>query len=244
MLDAATKYFQRMSGDDKRDFRFVQVSTDEVYGSCDAAASFCETSPHAPNSPYSASKAAGDHFARAWFHTFGLPTIVTHCSNNYGPYQHPEKFIPTVVRHALAGRSIPVYGTGENRRDWIHVDDHVTGLLAAAERGVPGERYNLGADEEMTNLALAHTICAQLDALRPRNDGAPHADLITFVTDRPGHDLRYAIDSRRALDALGWRPSRTFREGIAETVQWYLANPDWLANARGELGRLGLSGRA
>ena len=206
-------------------FRFVHVSTDEVYGSLGPEGRFCETSPYDPRSPYSASKAASDHLARAWFHTYGLPVVVTNCSNNYGPYHFPEKLIPVVILRALAGREIPVYGAGENVRDWLFVEDHAAALLLAASRGVPGDSYNIGAENELRNIDLVRKICALLDEMRPA--GAPHARLIRFVEDRPGHDARYAIDPAHARAVLGWRPQVGFDDGLARTVRWYLENEPW-----------------
>ena len=208
-------------------FRFLHVSTDEVFGSLGPAGHFSETTPYAPTSPYSATKAASDHLARAWHHTFGLPVVTTNCSNNYGPYQFPEKLVPVVILKALAGDPIPVYGTGANVRDWLYVDDHVRALVAAFERGTPGETYAVGGHNERTNLEVVQTICSVLDDLRP--DGAPHARHIAFVPDRPGHDARYAIDATKIGRELGWTPEETFESGMRHTVEWYLAHEVWCA---------------
>lgn len=240
LLDAARRYTAGLAGAERDAFRFVHVSTDEVYGTLGSTDLFTEETPYAPNSPYSASKAASDHLARAWHHTFGLPVVTTNCSNNYGPYQYPEKLIPVVILKALAGEPIPVYGTGENVRDWLYVQDHVEALQVAGERGVPGETYNIGGHNEKTNLAVVREICAVLDDLRP--DGAPHDRLITFVADRPGHDFRYAIDASKIERELGWRPTETFESGLRKTVQWYLENEAWCAAVRGgALERLGVT---
>jgi dTDP-glucose 4,6-dehydratase len=224
LLQAARSYWEakgRPAG-----FRFLHVSTDEVYGTLGATGLFTEDTAYAPNSPYSASKAASDHLVRAWGETFELPVVITNCSNNYGPYQFPEKLIPVVILNALAGRPIPVYGKGENIRDWLYVEDHADALLLALEKGELGRSYNIGGENEATNIDLVRKICAILDELRPSD--APYADQITFVTDRPGHDLRYAIDPTRVRKELGWRPSVTVDEGLRKTVEWYLANGDWL----------------
>ena len=224
LLQAARSYWEakgRPAG-----FRFLHVSTDEVYGTLGTTGLFTEDTAYAPNSPYSASKAASDHLVRAWGETFELPVVITNCSNNYGPYQFPEKLIPVVILNALAGRPIPVYGKGENIRDWLYVEDHADALLLALEKGELGRSYNIGGENEATNIDLVRKICAILDELRPSD--APYADQITFVTDRPGHDLRYAIDPTRVRKELGWRPSVTVDEGLRKTVEWYLANGDWL----------------
>jgi dTDP-glucose 4,6-dehydratase len=209
------------------DFRFVHVSTDEVFGSLELHdPAFSETNPYQPNSPYSASKAASDHFVRAWWHTFKLPTITTNCSNNYGPRQFPEKLIPLVIHNALRGEPLPVYGDGMQIRDWLHVSDHCAALRTVLARGVPGETYNIGGRSEMPNIEVVRAICAILDELRPR--GKPHADLIKHVTDRRGHDRRYAIDDTKIAAQLGWQPTIRFAEGIRRTVQWYLDHQDWV----------------
>ncbi|PIW30940.1 MAG: dTDP-glucose 4,6-dehydratase [Rhodobacterales bacterium CG15_BIG_FIL_POST_REV_8_21_14_020_59_13] len=239
MLDAALTHWRTLDEMERAGFRFIHVSTDEVYGTLgqdDPA--FTEDTPFAPNSPYAASKAGADHLARAWMETYGLPVVITNCSNNYGPFQHPEKLIPTVIRTALSGGDIPVYGIGENIRDWLYVTDHVEGLEAAADKGVPGRKYNFGGDAERTNIDLARTICRLLDAKRPAD--RPYEDQIRFVSDRPGHDLRYAVNSQRAQGELGWRPAVTLDSGLSETVDWYLAHPDWLSRDAAEIARLGL----
>lgn len=221
-------------------FRFHHVSTDEVYGSLDATGRFTEDTPYDPRSPYSASKAGSDHLVRAWAQTYGLPVLLTNCSNNYGPYHFPEKLIPVVILNALAGRPIPVYGTGDNVRDWLYVEDHADALLTVLTRGAPGRSYNIGGENEARNIDLVRTICAILDQKRP--GGAPHDRLIEFVQDRPGHDARYAIDPTRIRDELGWRPSVTLGQGLEKTVQWYLDNADWwqaLQNRQGVGLRLG-----
>ncbi|WP_036178434.1 dTDP-glucose 4,6-dehydratase [Palleronia rufa] len=224
LLEESRRYWE--AANRPAGFRFHHVSTDEVYGSLGATGQFTEDTPYAPNSPYSASKAASDHLVRAWGETYGLPVIVTNCSNNYGPYHFPEKLIPVVILKALAGAPIPVYGKGENVRDWLYVEDHADALLTVLARGTVGRSYNIGGENEVRNIDLVRMICAHLDRLRPR-DAGPHADLITFVTDRPGHDLRYAIDPSRIRDELGWRPGVTLEQGLERTVDWYLANQDW-----------------
>lgn len=223
LLEAARNYWQDLGK--PADFRFHHISTDEVYGSLGREGRFSETSPYCPNSPYSASKAASDHLVRAWGETYGFPILVTNCSNNYGPYHFPEKLIPVVILNALAGREIPVYGAGENIRDWLFVEDHARALLLVALTGKVGETYNIGGNAETTNLDLVRRICAILDRLQ--SDGAPHERLITFVADRPGHDLRYAIDASKIHRELGWQPTVTLDQGLAATVRWYLDNPDW-----------------
>ena len=242
MLQAARDWHAMLDGNARHAFRFIHVSTDEVYGSLgfdDPA--FVEDTPYAPNSPYAASKAGADHLARAWYETFDLPVIITNCSNNYGPFQHPEKLIPTVIRKALSGEDIPVYGRGENVRDWLYVEDHVAGLISAATQGKPGQKYNFGGNAERRNLDLVHTLCDVLDALKPNSGGTRYREQIKFVTDRPGHDLRYAVNANRAKAELKWVPTRTFEAGLAQTVQWYLSNSDWLSRDPAELERLGLS---
>ena len=225
MLEAARRYWESLEGPEWEEFRFVHVSTDEVYGSLGEEGQFREDTPFDPRSPYSASKASADHFAKAYHHTFDLPVIVTNCSNNYGPYQFPEKLIPLATLRAAAGEPIPVYGRGENVRDWLHVDDHVAALMAVLEGGRPGETYNIGGDSERTNLQLVKTICEALDELVPAE--RPYHQLITFVEDRPGHDLRYAIDAGKIRNELGWKPKRTFEAALRETVEWYLENREW-----------------
>ena len=242
LLDAARAYWKGLGPEDQNGFRFLHVSTDEVYGTLGADGLFTETTPYAPNSPYSASKAASDHLARAWHHTYGLPVVTTNCSNNYGPYQFPEKLLPVVILKAQAGEPIPVYGKGENVRDWLYVEDHVRALVAAFERGTPGETYNVGGHNEHTNLDVVKAVCALLDEFRPA--GAPHERLVTFVTDRPGHDLRYAIDAAKIARDLGWTPDETFETGLRKTVRWYLDHPEWVERVRKgtyRLERLGAS---
>ena len=223
LLEAARAYWQRAGNPDS--FRFHHISTDEVYGSLGAEGLFTEETPYAPNSPYSASKAASDHLVRAWGETYGLPILVTNCSNNYGPYQFPEKLIPVVMLNALAGKPIPIYGQGVNIRDWLFVEDHASALLLVATTGKPGETYNIGGNAELTNIDLVRALCKILDQVQP--EGAPYENLITFVADRPGHDLRYAIDANKIKDELGWEPSVTLEEGLRATVEWYLENRKW-----------------
>ena len=223
LLEAARAYWEGAGRPET--FRFHHVSTDEVFGSLGPSGAFAETTPYDPRSPYSASKAASDHLVMAWHHSFGLPVLLTNCSNNYGPYHFPEKLIPVVILNALHGRAIPVYGAGENVRDWLFVEDHADALLAVLARGAVGRSYNIGGESEARNIDLVRMICALLDARRP--GGAPHDRLIEFVADRPGHDLRYAIDPARIRGELGWRPSVRLEEGLARTVDWFLANEDW-----------------
>ncbi len=228
LLQAARAHHERLSGAARDRFRFLHVSTDEVFGSLSPSApAFTETTPYDPHSPYSASKAASDHFARAWRDTYGLPVLVTNCSNNYGPFQFPEKLIPVVILKALRGDPIPVYGQGENIRDWLYVGDHAEALLAVVSGGRPGETYNVGGDNERRNLDLVRLLCALLDELRPRADGRPYAEQIAFVADRPGHDLRYAIDASKIRRELGWRPRQDHVSGFRKTVAWYLENQAW-----------------
>ncbi len=241
ILQAALEQWNRLEVQRKSNFRLTHVSTDEVFGMLGDSGTFMETSRYAPNSPYAASKAAADHLARAWHHTYGLPVLVTNCSNNYGPYQHPEKFIPTIIRNALMGTPIPVYGKGGNVRDWLHVDDHVAGLLAASRKGVPGETYLLGGRSESTNIDLCRMICSGLDTYRPDPAGRPYADLMTFVSDRPGHDFRYAVNCSKAENVLGWSPSCTLQSGILRTIEWFLDNEWWFHRPEKELNRLGLA---
>ncbi len=223
MLEAARAYW--ISHDHPASFRFHHISTDEVFGSLGAEGQFTETTAYDPRSPYSASKAGSDHLVRAWHETYGLPVILTNCSNNYGPYHFPEKLVPVVILKALAGENIPVYGDGANVRDWLYVEDHADALLLALEKGQSGRSYNIGGENEVRNIDLVRTICAHMDQMNPA--GAPHDRLITFVPDRPGHDRRYAIDPTRIRDELGWRPSVTVEEGLRKTVAWYLENRDW-----------------
>lgn len=232
MLEAARAYWSALGEGEKVAFRFHHVSTDEVYGSLAAdEAPFTEENPHRPNSPYAASKAASDHFVRAWFHTYGLPVVVTNCSNNYGPYQFPEKLIPLTIVNALAGQPLPVYGDGENVRDWLYVGDHCRAIRTVLENGRSGETYNVGGRCEKTNIDIVRTVCALLDDMWP-GEGGSYARLISFVTDRPGHDRRYAIDASKIERELGWKPEETFETGIRKTVQWYLAHPKWVANVQ------------
>ncbi|MBE0613458.1 MAG: dTDP-glucose 4,6-dehydratase [Burkholderiales bacterium] len=226
LLEAARAYWGKLAGEAQRTFRFLQVSTDEVYGSLGAKdAPFSETTAYAPNSPYAASKASADHMVRAYHHTYGLPTLITNCSNNYGPYQFPEKLIPLVILNALAGKAIPVYGDGQNVRDWLYVDDHCSGIRRVLEAGQPGEVYNIGGNCEKANIDVVQTLCATLNELRPA--AKPYASLITHVKDRPGHDRRYAIDASKIRRELGWKHAQNFAGGIRSTVGWYLANADW-----------------
>lgn len=231
MLDTALDYWRGLTGAAKDAFRFVHVSTDEVYGSLGDEGLFKETTPYAPTSPYSSSKAAADHLALAWWHTYGLPVLVSNCSNNYGPYHFPEKLIPLMILNGLDRRSLPVYGDGANIRDWLFVDDHARALRTILETGRPGEKYNVGGRNERTNLQVVHTICDLLDELAPNAEGS-HRDLITYVADRPGHDRRYAIDATKLETELGWRARETFETGIRKTVEWYLARADWWAPLR------------
>jgi dTDP-glucose 4,6-dehydratase len=225
LLEAAKYYYASLAPEVQSRFRFVHVSTDEVYGSLGPTGRFREDTPYQPNSPYSASKAASDHLAHAWHKTYGLPVIVSNCSNNYGPYQFPEKLIPLTILNAVEGKSVSVYGNGLNVRDWLHVDDHARGLIMLLERGRPGEKYNFGGDSERTNLAVVELICDTLDRILP--DRRSRRSLIRFVTDRPGHDLRYAIDSSKARCELSWSPRESFESGLERTVRWYLDNPSW-----------------
>ena len=227
MLDTALAYWRGLSGKAQKEFRFLHVSTDEVYGTLGSDGMFTEDSQYRPNSPYAASKAAADHFARAWQQTYGLPVVVTNCSNNYGPYQFPEKMIPTMVLAAMEGGKLPVYGNGCNVRDWLHVEDHAEALYRVLTKGTPGEVYNIGGDNERQNLEVVEAICTALDQLLPESAHKPHGALIEFVSDRPGHDYRYAIDGSKLENELGWSAQRIFEDGLAETVRWYLENRDW-----------------
>ena len=241
MLEAARAYWVAEGRPER--FRFHHISTDEVYGTLGDEGQFTEDTPYAPNSPYSASKAASDHLVRAWFETYGLPMVMTNCSNNYGPFHFPEKLIPVVILNALGGRPIPVYGTGENVRDWLYVEDHADALLTVLQKGETGRSYNIGGENEARNIDLVRMICAILDDKRPA--AVSYADQITFVSDRPGHDLRYAIDPARIAGELGWRPSVTLQQGVEKTVQWYLDNEDWwraLQSRHGVGERLGKTG--
>jgi dTDP-glucose 4,6-dehydratase len=228
LLEAVRGYWAALPEVEKAAFRFLHVSTDEVYGSLSTDdPPFAETNPFEPNSPYSASKAASDHLVRSWHHTYGLPVLTTNCSNNYGPYQFPEKLIPLIIHNALNGKPLPIYGDGMNVRDWLYVSDHCTAIRRVIEAGVPGETYNIGGWNEKPNLEIVHTLCALLDQFRPDPAG-PHTRLITYVKDRPGHDRRYAIDAQKIERELGWRPAETFESGIKKTVAWYLDNPAWV----------------
>ena len=245
MLEAARRHYERLSPERRARFRFHHVSTDEVFGTLGDEGFFTETTPYAPNSPYSASKASSDMLVRAWHHTFGLPVVTSNCSNNYGPYQFPEKLIPVVILAALEGRPIPVYGAGANIRDWLFIEDHARALVTIIERGIPGETYNVGGRNEAKNIDLVRLLCRTLDGLVTRQ--GTHEELITFVSDRPGHDLRYAIDAGKIERELGWQPSVTLEEGIAQTVAWYLGNREWCGaiKARGFAGeRIGLDAKA
>jgi dTDP-glucose 4,6-dehydratase len=244
LLDAATAYWRGLDDAGRAAFRFHHISTDEVFGSLGDDGLFTETTAYDPRSPYSASKASSDHLVRAWHHTHGLPVVVTNCSNNYGPYHFPEKLIPLVILKAISGQPLPVYGDGSNVRDWLHVEDHARALRLVVDRGVPGETYCVGGNSERTNLQVVHAICDELDKARPRADGKSYREQITFVTDRPGHDFRYAIDTAKIGRELGWSPKESFETGIAGTVRWYLDNEAWWqaihdGSYRGE--RLGLS---
>jgi dTDP-glucose 4,6-dehydratase len=227
LLQQALGYWRSLDEPARSAFRFHHISTDEVFGSLGDEGHFLETTPYDPRSPYSASKASSDHLVRAWGHTYGLPVLVTNCSNNYGPCQFPEKLIPLIIIRALAGEPLPVYGDGSHVRDWLYVEDHVMALRAAFERGIPGETYNVGGNAERRNIEVVEAICAQLDQLRPRADGQSYATQIAFVADRPGHDQRYAIDAAKIRRELGWTPKMTFETGIAATVAWYLDRGDW-----------------
>ncbi len=229
LLEVVSGHWMKMPTESKAEFRFLHVSTDEVYGTLgpdDPA--FMESTPYQPNSPYSASKAASDHLVRAWHHTYGLPVLTTNCSNNYGPYHFPEKLIPLVIHNALAGKPLPIYGDGRQVRDWLYVEDHCRAINCVLEAGRAGETYNIGGSSEMTNLEVVGTICAILDELEPRSDGKPYVEQIKFVRDRPGHDRRYAIDARKIESELGWRPRESFGSGIRRTVEWYLTNRIWV----------------
>ena len=229
LLEATRDYWRGLEGDAANAFRFLHVSTDEVYGSLGATGLFTETTPYAPNSPYSASKAASDHLVRAFHHPYGLPVLTTNCSNNYGPFQFPEKLIPLVIQKALAGEPLPVYGDGMNVRDWLFVEDHCSAIRRVLDKGRIGETYNVGGNSERTNIVVVKTICAILDDVAPLANGKPHESLITFVRDRPGHDRRYAIDAGKLKDELGWTPEHTFESGIRATVQWYLDHGPWIS---------------
>jgi dTDP-glucose 4,6-dehydratase len=240
MLQAALAYWNHLRPKESARFRFIHVSTDEVYGSLGDRGFFTEVTAYRPNSPYSASKAGSDHLARAWHVTYGLPTIISNCSNNYGPFQNREKLIPTIIRKALLNQAIPIYGRGRNVRDWLFVDDHIAALVALYEKGQAGCSYNIGGLNEVSNIDLATAICALLDARRPRSDGQCYAEQIQFVTDRPGHDHRYAIDPTKATRELGWRPRESLESGLSKTVGWYLDHLDWTMGSTSAEDRLGL----
>ena len=243
LLETARQYFGELDDDERQRFRFVDVSTDEVYGSLTSGA-FTERSPFAPRSPYSASKAGADHFADAYFHTYGLPVMITHASNNYGPFQFPEKLLPLALSKAMAGERVPLYGDGSNVRDWLHVDDHADALMAVAERGRPGETYLIGGGNELSNREVLDALLSTLNRLAPGS--GDYRDLITLVPDRPGHDFRYAVDSSKITDELGWQPGVAFAKGLEETVRWYLTNQEWIQGViagRYELQRLGTAAR-
>lgn len=247
LLEAARRFWRQLPKDKQADFRFLHVSTDEVYGSLGASGKFTETTPYSPNSPYSASKAGSDHLVRAYFHTYGMPVLTTNCSNNYGPYQFPEKLIPLIIQNAIAGKPLPVYGKGSNIRDWLYVEDHCRAIELVLEKGTPGEVYNIGGNNEKTNLQVVETLCELVDELLPDSSHRPHKGLIKFVADRPGHDLRYAIDATKIRNELGFVPLETFETGLRKTVQWYLDHQNWASRVmdgsyRGE--RLGLSDKA
>lgn len=247
LLEASRKYWTALAPADKERFRFHHISTDEVYGSLGDTGLFTEETPYEPSSPYSASKASSDHLVRAWNHTYGLPVLVTNCSNNYGPYQFPEKLIPLIIQNALAGKPLPIYGKGDNVRDWLYVEDHASALVTVLQKGAVGETYNIGGCSERTNLQVVHAICGLLDELMPHSFFLPHASLITFVKDRPGHDQRYAIDASKICRDLGWQPQESFETGLRKTVKWYLENAAWCRRATqgryaGE--RLGLTSKA
>jgi dTDP-glucose 4,6-dehydratase len=229
LLESVRAYYEKLDADKKDTFRFLHVSTDEVYGTLDQSdPPFTETNPYEPNSPYAASKAASDHLVRAWFHTYGLPVLTTNCSNNYGPYQFPEKLIPLVIHNALKNKPLPVYGDGKQIRDWLYVKDHCEAIRVVLERGRLGETYNIGGNNEKTNISVVETICRILDQLQPRADQKSYSEQITFVVDRPGHDRRYAINATKIANELGWKPKETFESGIQKTVQWYLDHQDWV----------------
>ena len=227
LLECARDYWKALPAAEREAFRFLHVSTDEVYGSLGETGAFTEETPYAPNSPYSASKAASDHLVRAFHHTYGLPVLTTNCSNNYGPYQFPEKLIPLIIQRALNGEPLPVYGDGKNIRDWLFVSDHCAAIRTVLDKGQVGETYNVGGDAERQNIEVVKVICALLDQRRPREDGRPRESQITYVADRPGHDRRYAIDASKLKRELGWQPTVNFEQGIARTVDWYLANQEW-----------------
>ena len=228
LLECARDYWRALEGTKQDDFRFLHVSTDEVYGSLGETGAFTEQTAFAPNSPYSASKAASDHLVRAFHHTYGLPTVTTNCSNNYGPHQFPEKLIPLIIQKALSGAALPIYGDGRNIRDWLYVTDHCTAIVKVLEAGRAGETYNVGGDAERENITVVKAICLVLDAKQPRSDGKSYAEQMTFVKDRPGHDRRYAIDASKIKTELGWQATLSFEQGIEKTIDWYLNHQDWV----------------
>lgn len=244
LLERAREYWKSLPDNRRQRFRFHHISTDEVYGSLGATGFFTEETPYRPNSPYSASKAASDHLVRAWWKTYEMPVVISNCSNNYGPFQYPEKLIPLMINKALAGEPMPIYGKGENVRDWLYVEDHARALMRILNEGRPGEVYNVGGNNELTNLQVVEHICEQLNEQAPRADGGDYGSQITFVRDRPGHDMRYAIDAGKLKRELGWVPTESFESGLAKTVRWYLENPQWRESVqekyKGE--RLGVSG--
>ena len=230
LLEAVRAYLADLPAEEARAFRFLHVSTDEVYGTLGPSdPAFTEATAYSPTSPYSASKAASDHLVNAYFHTYGVPVLTTNCSNNYGPYHFPEKLIPLIIHNAIAGKSLPIYGDGQQVRDWLYVGDHCAAIRTVLHKGVPGRTYNVGGNNEKTNLSVVQTLCRSLDALKPREDGRSYLDQITFVTDRPGHDRRYAVDASRIAEELGWTPAETFETGIDKTLRWYLEHQDWMA---------------
>jgi len=243
LLEAACNYWSELPSERRDPFRFLHVSTDEVFGSLGTTGYFREDSPYDPKSPYAASKASADHLVRAWHSTYGLPILISNCSNNYGPYQHPEKLIPHMIRKALREEPLPVYGTGENVRDWLYVEDHARALRLLLERGKPGETYNIGGNGERSNLDVVRIVCGILDDLRPRQGGRAYEDLITFVEDRPGHDFRYAIDCSKLRQEFDWRPEVNFEQGLLDTVLWYLENKEWMKETNHVGHRLGVIGQ-
>ena len=241
LLEIAREYYEQLEGERKTNFKFHHISTDEVYGSLGESGLFTETTRYKPNSPYSASKASSDHLVRAWHKTYKLPVVISNCSNNYGPFQFPEKLIPLVIQKAIAGEPLPIYVKGDNVRDWLFVDDHVKALWRIVSEGETGQVYNVGGHNEKTNIEVVETICSILDDIKPRSDGAKYASQITFVKDRPGHDRRYAIDASKIQEKLNWTPEETFTTGIRKTIEWYLSNDEWIAKVSGDYdgGRLG-----
>jgi len=234
LLEATRNYWNQLQTEEQCLFRFHHVSTDEVFGSLGTSGLFHEQAPYAPNSPYSASKASSDHLVRAWYYTYGLPVLITNCSNNYGPYQYPEKLIPLIILNALDGKALPIYGKGDNIRDWLYVEDHAQALRLVLEEGRVGETYNIGGHNEKTNLEVVTTLCSLLDKLKPRPNSQPYSDLITFVEDRPGHDQRYAINASKLQHELGWQPTETFGSGIKKTIEWYIKHAAWWKQASSE----------